>query len=58
MKIFELNESEIARLAEAAGEAHREGARFRIADDGGIKWKVGEGMWTAGTETPAGMPAR
>lgn len=38
----------LAALAEAVTRADMNGQRFRISVEGGVlKYKVGEGMWTA-----------
>lgn len=48
MRIIQLTTMEIIELAEAATRADAEGKAFRLAcDGGGIKYKVGGGMWSA-----------
>ena len=47
MNIFELTESDVLHLAEVLTRADLRHRKVRIAFDGGVKIKVGEGMWSA-----------
>jgi hypothetical protein len=52
MDIRTLTPIEQAKLMNALEVALDSGRRFRISQDSdGIKWKVGEGMWTPGYGT-------
>jgi hypothetical protein len=47
MAIYALSPMEITQLMHDASVADVEGRNFRISvDSSGVKWKVGEGMWT------------
>lgn len=47
IEIYQLTASELNRLAQAAEDAYAGDKTFRVTIDGGLKYKVGEGTWTA-----------